>query len=83
MNKQIDKKLLDERKRIGKMIAEFRAKKGLSQMDIESITEKNYSKKVRGSHLARIELGYTGVEIETLKKIADALNCDIALIERN
>ena len=60
---------------IGKRIAELRKKRKLSQVDLALKTG------LDKGHIARIELGRYSVGIDTLQKIADALNVKIELIE--
>ena len=60
---------------IGKRIAELRKKRKLSQVDLALKTG------LDKGHIARIELGRYSVGVDTLQKIADALNVKIELIE--
>ena len=71
-----NEKDFDERKRIGKLIAELRAKKGFSQVELGELSGVGYS------HIGRIELGKYSIGIDTLKKIADALDCEIKLVAK-
>ena len=63
------------REYIGKRIAELRKERKLSQVDLalKAGLDKGY--------IARIELGRYSVGLDTLQKIADALNVKIELIE--
>lgn len=65
-----------ERKRIGKMIAELRAKKGLTQMQLAELTG------VGNGHIARIELGRYSAGIDVLSKIGDALGVELTFIAK-
>ena len=60
---------------IGKRIAELRKKRKLSQVDLA------LKAGLDKGHIARIELGRYSVGVDTLQKIADALNVKIELIE--
>ena len=60
---------------IGKRIAELRKERKLSQVDLALKTG------LDKGHIARIELGRYSVGVDTLQKIADALNVKIELIE--
>ena len=64
------------REYIGKRIAELRKERELSQVDLalKSGLDKG--------HIARIELGRYSVGIDTLQKIADALDVKLELIEK-
>ena len=59
---------------LGARIAEIRKQNGLSQRRLSALTG------VHQVHLHRIEHGQINVTIETLAKIADALDCHIDLI---
>ena len=59
---------------IGKRIAAFRKKAGLSQQDLEDLTSKNGMEIVRYRTLSLIEQGYGEPKISTLHAIACALN---------
>ena len=63
------------RKYIGKRIAELRKERKLSQVDLAIKTG------LDKGHIARIELGRYSVGLDTLQKIADALDVRIELIE--
>ena len=63
------------RENIGKRIAELRKKRKLSQVDLALKTG------IDKGHIARIELGRYSVGLDTLQKIADALEVKIELIE--
>ena len=63
------------RENIGKRIAELRKKRKLSQVDLALKTG------LDKGHIARIELGRYSVGVDTLQKIADALDVRIELIE--
>lgn len=63
------------REYIGKRIAELRKERKLSQVDLALKTG------LDKGHIARIELGRYSVGLDTLQKIADALNVKIELIE--
>jgi transcriptional regulator with XRE-family HTH domain len=64
---------LDERKRIGRRIAQLRHEKGLSQRDLAEIAG------IKHPHIARIETGAYSVGFDTLQCLAKALgkNVDI------
>ena len=59
---------------IGKRIASFRKKAGLSQQDLEDLTSKNDMEVVRYRTLSLIEQGYGEPKISTLYAIARALD---------
>ena len=63
------------REYIGKRIAELRKERELSQVDLALKTG------LDKGHIARIELGRYSVGLDTLQKIANALNVKIELIE--
>ena len=63
------------REYIGKRIADLRKKRKLSQVDLALKTG------LDKGHIARIELGRYSVGLDTLQKIADALNVKIEMIE--
>lgn len=60
--------------RIGKRIAEERAKLGLSQTDLANLSG------INRATIAKIELGRWSVGIDILGKIADAMNLRVDLI---
>ena len=64
------------RESIGKRIAELRKEKELSQVDLA------LKAGLDKGHIARIELGRYSVGLDTLQKIADALDVKIDLIEK-
>lgn len=64
------------REYIGKRIAELRKEKELSQVDLA------LKAGLDKGHIARIELGRYSVGLDTLQKIADALDVKIDLIEK-
>ena len=63
------------REYIGKRIAELRKERKLSQVDLAIKTG------LDKGHIARIELGRYSVGLDTLQKIADALEVKIEMIE--
>ena len=65
---------MNERERIGKRIAELRAKKGLSQVQLGELSG------VGPSHIARIEMGRYSVGIDTLAKLGDTLGVKIDFV---
>ena len=64
------------REYIGKRIAELRKERKLSQVDLA------LKAGLDKGHIARIELGRYSVGLDTLQKIADALDVKIDLIEK-
>lgn len=66
----------NERDRIGRRIAETRKEKGLSQMQLSELTG------ITSKNIANIEAGKYNTEIDTLAKIAKALNCKIDFIQK-
>ncbi|GAP73080.1 hypothetical protein SAMD00024442_6_41 [Candidatus Symbiothrix dinenymphae] len=68
---------MNERERIGKRIRELRMQKGLSQLQLAELVG------LRQPHIARIELGTYATGIDILSKVANALDCDLEVIERN
>jgi len=66
----------NERERIGRRIAETRKEKGLSQMQLSELTG------ITSKNIANIEAGKYNTEIDTLAKIAKALNCKIDFIQK-
>lgn len=65
-----------ERVRIGKRIAELRKDKGISQAKLSELTG------IGSGHIARIELGRYSAGIDTLAKIAEALEYKIDFIKK-
>ena len=63
------------REYIGKRIAELRKERKLSQVDLAIKTG------LDKGHIARIELGRYSVGVDTLQKIADALDVKIEMIK--
>jgi transcriptional regulator with XRE-family HTH domain len=68
---------IKERERIGRELHEMRIKKGLTQTELAQRTD------LYQNHLYRIEKGLYSVGFDILQKIADALDCDISVKERN
>ncbi len=66
----------EERKRLGKRIAELRREKGLSE---EEFAERIG---IRVATIPRIELGKYGYDIDTLAAIAEALDCQIDFVQK-
>ena len=64
------------RQRIGQRIRELRDAKGLSQRDLENRTGLTHN------HISRIENGNYNVSLDTLSKIAAALDADISLLDK-
>lgn len=64
------------REYIGKRIAELRKERELSQVDLALRAG------LDKGHIARIELGRYSVGLDTLQKIADALDVKLELIEK-
>lgn len=65
-----------ERQRIGKLIADIRKEKGLSQVQLAELCGTHQG------HIARIELGKYSVGLDTLANIAEALGCKIDITEK-
>jgi len=63
------------REKTGKRIARLRVEMGISQMKLAELSGVGYS------HIARIELGRYSVGIDTLSKIASALDCSIDFVK--
>ncbi|WP_317190342.1 helix-turn-helix transcriptional regulator [Bacteroides stercoris] len=57
-------------------MAETRKEKGLSQMQLSELTG------ITSKNIANIEAGKYNTEIDTLAKIAKALNCKIDFIQK-
>lgn len=70
-------KELTYREYIGARIAELRKNAGLSIRDLADIAQ------LDSSNIGKIEKGRYSVGIDTLGKIADALNCKIEIVEKN
>ena len=68
---------IEERKRIGKEIAELRLKNKLSQEQLASILG------IQQQSVSRIEQGLFSVGFDMLQRIADALNSDIKIIKKD
>lgn len=64
------------REYIGKRIAELRKERELSQVDLA------LKAGLDKGHIARIELGRYSVGLDTLQKIAEALDVKLELIEK-
>lgn len=67
---------MNDRERIGKQIAEIRKEKGISQAKLSELTG------IGSGHIARIELGKYSTGIDTLSKIAEALEYKIDFIKK-
>ena len=67
----------DVRQEIGKRLTDLRKKKGITQERLAEMT--GFSQ----SNIWRIEAGKYSVGLDILAKIADALQCDVKLIERD
>ena len=68
---------ITERKRIGDRIRAIRLKRGLFQEHLAEMCG------MKQQYLARIENGRISTGVDTLSKIATALNCSIDFIENN
>jgi len=66
---------IDNRKRIGRRIADIRKRKGLTTIQLAELTG------LQQSNISRIELGKYSADIDLLGKIAAALNFKIDLVE--
>jgi transcriptional regulator with XRE-family HTH domain len=66
----------DDRRLIGARIADLRTKKGLSQTDLALAAD------MLRPHISRAEKGKYNTTLDTLLKIAAALNCDIKFIPK-
>lgn len=67
--------MLITRERIGKRIKEMREAKGLTQRELEERTG------LAHNHIARIEAGRYNVSIDTLSKIATALDAEVNILD--
>ena len=67
---------MNDRERIGKRIAEIRKLKGISQMKLAELAN------IRGSHIARIELGQLNAGIDTIARLCKPLGVYIELVEK-
>lgn len=67
---------MNHREDIGKKIAQLRKEKGLTLKEMSELTKLDYS------NISKIERGRYNVGIDILGKIADALNVDIELVEK-
>lgn len=65
-----------ERQRIGKLIADIRKEKGLSQAQLAEQCGTHQG------HIARIELGKYSVGLDSLASIAEALDCKIEILKK-
>ena len=65
-----------ERQRIGKLIADIRKEKGLSQAQLAERCGTHQG------HIARIELGKYSVGLDTLASIAEALDCQLDITKK-
>ena len=74
--KMIEDKKINERKRIGEAIVTMRTIKRMTQEELG-----NKSGILR-THISRIEQGRYSVGLDTLSKIAEALDCKIDLIDK-
>lgn len=66
----------NERKRIGEAISTMRTIRRMTQAELENRTG------ILRNHISRIEQGRYSVGLDTLAKIADALDCRIELIDK-
>lgn len=64
-----------DRERIGLLIADLRRKRSMTQTNLAELTG------LQRSHIVRIEQGKYGVTIDVLSQIAEALGCQIELVE--
>jgi len=67
---------IEERKRIGRRIAELRKEQNLTQAQLAERCG------IAQAHIARIETGRYSVGFDTLQTIADALDADIRIVPR-
>lgn len=67
---------MNHRERIGKRIAEIRKKRGLTQEQLSELTG------FQRANIGKIETGRYSVGIDVLHKICEALNVEIALIDK-
>lgn len=63
--------MINERKRIGKRIAEIRKQKGITQEQLATLLETGQA------HIARLENGKYNAGFDTLQKIATVFNMDV------
>lgn len=68
---------MNNRERIGRKVAELRAKCGYSTRQLAEICGVNFA------NISKIERGSYNVSIDILSKVADALGSEIDLIEIN
>ena len=68
--------MTDIRRNIGNRIADIRKSKGLTALQLSEMTG------LQRCNITRVELGRYNTTIDTLGKIADALNCDIDFVEK-
>lgn len=66
---------MNERERIGKLIAAIRTEKKMTQQDVADLTE------LKRSNISRIESGLYNITFDTLTKIASALGKRIDFVD--
>lgn len=66
---------MNERERIGKLIASIRTEKKMTQQDVADLTE------LKRSNISRIESGLYNITFDTLTKIASALGKRIDFVD--
>lgn len=67
----------EERKRIGRRIAEVREEAGMTQLELSERTG------LQQSNLARVESGRYSTRLDTLAVIADALGRKVELVKKD
>ncbi len=68
---------IEERKRIGRDIAELRKQLGKTQQDVAEHAS------LQRNHVSRIEQGRYSVGFDTLQAISEALDADIRIVPRH
>jgi len=65
---------MNERERIGQLLAAIRKEKGLTQKDIAELTG------IKKNHISRMEHGKYSVGVEILAKVCKAMGCKLDII---
>lgn len=69
---------MNTQKKVGKMLAEAREMKGLSQGDVAKLLDPLATKNAR-TNISKIELGKRGMSLDFLERYAKALGCELEI----
>lgn len=68
---------MNERERIGMLVAGKRNEAGLTVRELAELSGVNYT------NISKIEKGRYNVSIDILSKVVDAMNCKIDIVQRS